>query len=169
MDATAFTELVREHRKLIHKVAAVYGRSAADRDDVAQEIVLQLWRARASYDSSRKASTWLYRVALNAAISFLRRERRHRDGRTAPEEALFTVQEGAAEGAEAADDAVQALQRCIAELPELDRALVLMHLDGSSHASTAEALGLSTSNVATKLSRIKTTLKSALERERATR
>jgi RNA polymerase sigma factor (sigma-70 family) len=161
MDPTAFTHLVRQHKKLIHKVSGTYCRNLADRDDVAQEIVLQLWRSRHAYDPDRRASTWVYRIALNVAISFYRRERRHTERGRAPEEALITV---AATPETEPDEDMQALQRCITELDELNRALLLLYLDGNDHATIAEILGLSVSNVGTKLSRIKNTLKHAFER-----
>ena len=163
MDPQGFTALVQQHLGLIHKVARAYCRNAADLDDLAQEIVLQLWRSRESYDRSRRASTWFYRVALNVAISYYRRERRHRGPRRMPADALIHVATSAAEP----DPEVCILQDCIGELGELERSLVLLYLDGHDHAAIAEVLGISTSNVGTKLSRIKTTLKRAFERRAA--
>src|SRR5271167_2020044 len=70
-----FEGLLREHRKIIFKVVAIYARKAADRNDLAQEICVQLWRSFASYDEGRaRFSTWMYRIALNVAISKLRRD-----------------------------------------------------------------------------------------------
>jgi RNA polymerase sigma factor (sigma-70 family) len=68
-----FEQLLQSHRGIVYKVAGSYSRTASDRDDLAQEICLQLWRAFPNYDSQRKFSTWMYRVALNVAISHLRR------------------------------------------------------------------------------------------------
>ena len=160
MDSTSFTDFVQQHLKLIYKVAGAYGRDAADRDDVAQEIVLQLWRSRRSYDPDRRASTWVYRIALNVAISCYRKERRHAQWERAPEEALVSLVEPPDDGL---DEDVLLLQRCIAELDELNRALVLLYLDGNDHASIAEVLGITATNVGTKLSRCKQTLKRAFE------
>jgi len=159
MDAPRFTELLRRNAGLIQRVAYAYCRDAADREDVVQEVAGQLWRSRARFDEARRESTWVYRVALNVAISFQRRERRHRERREPVEEQLIAV----AEVPEPGED-VQRLLRCIEELGPLERALVLLHLDGNDHASMADVLGISVSNVGTKLSRIKERLRVALER-----
>ncbi|MGH7682492.1 MAG: RNA polymerase sigma factor [Candidatus Eiseniibacteriota bacterium] len=134
MDAQAFNELVRRNVRLIHKVAYAYCRDATDREDVVQEVLVQFWRSRHAYDPRFKETTWIYRIALNVAISFHRRERRHREGR------------------EPIDD-----------LGPLDKALVLLHLDGNDHPFIADVLGISVSNVGTKLGRIKDKLRVAFE------
>jgi RNA polymerase sigma-70 factor (ECF subfamily) len=162
MDATQFTDLIRAHAKLIYKVASVYCRHAPDREDVTQEIAVQLWRSRGSYDNRYRFSTWVYRIALNVAISFQRRERRHREGRAADESWLTLA--APAETEPLAD--VQQLLDCIDHLGALEKALVLLYLDGNEHATIAEVLGISVSNVGTKLGRIKDKLRAAFE-ERA--
>ena len=163
MEAPQFTDLIRRHARLIHKVACAYCRDTADREDVVQEIAVQLWRARDRYDERFRQTTWVYRIALNVAISFQRRERRHRERRLASDAHLITV--AAVPQVEPSED-VQLLLRCIDELWALDKALVLLYLDGNDHASIADVLGISVSNVGTKLLRIKDRLRVALE-ERA--
>jgi len=163
MEASPFPELIRRHAGLIHKIAGAYCREAADREDVVQEIALQLWRSRERYDERYRETTWVYRIALNVAISFQRRERRHREGRLASDEHLIALAAPAA--AEPGED-VQLLTRCIHDLGALEKALVLLYLDGNDHASIAEVLGISVSNVGTKLHRIKDRLRVAFE-ERA--
>jgi RNA polymerase sigma factor (sigma-70 family) len=166
MEVTPFSELLRRHAGLIHKVARAYCRDTADREDVVQEIALQLWRSRERYDRSSREGTWIYRIALNVAISFQRRERRHREGRLAPEGALIALAAGA--DAEPGAD-VECLLGCIEDLAALDKALVLLYLDGNDHASIAEVLGISVSNVGTKLHRIKDRLRAAFEDRARTR
>jgi RNA polymerase sigma-70 factor (ECF subfamily) len=163
MEAPEFTDLLRQHAKLIHKVAFAYCREASDREDVVQEIAVQLWRSRDRYDERRKQTTWVYRIALNVAISFHRRERRHRERRLSDEGHLITV--AATPEAEPGQE-LELLLRCIDDLSALDKALVLLYLDGNDHASIAEVLGISVSNVGTKLHRIKDRLRVAFE-ERA--
>src|SRR5262249_29526801 len=136
MQAPEFTDLVRRHAGLIHRVAYAYCRDAADREDVVQEIAVQLWRSRERYDERFRETTWIYRIALNVAISFHRRERRHRERKLPLEELPLAV----AEPAEPGED-VQLLLRCIDDLSALERALVLLYLDGNDHASIAEVLG----------------------------
>ena len=163
MDAPELTDLIRRHAGLIHRIAYGYCRDATDREEVVQEVALQLWRSRHRYDERRKETTWVYRIALNVAISFQRRERRHREGRLPIDAHAITL--AAAPEVEAGED-VQLLMRCIDELGALDKALALLYLDGNDHASIADVLGISVSNVGTKLHRIKDRLRVSFE-ERA--
>jgi RNA polymerase sigma-70 factor (ECF subfamily) len=155
MPLPEFPELLRTHAGLIHKVARAYCRDATDRQDVVQEICAQLWRSRDSFDERQRLSTWIYRVALNVAISFHRRERRHRvahvpcDGLLAP----FDIDAG--------DDRLALLWRCLDALGALDKALMLLWLDGNDHATTAAVLGLTVTNVGTRLARAKDKLRAA--------
>ncbi|MBI5759884.1 MAG: sigma-70 family RNA polymerase sigma factor [Planctomycetales bacterium] len=160
MDISQFTNLLRRHTGLIHKVAYAYCPNATDRDDVIQEIAIQLWRSRDRYDVRFKETTWIYRIAINVAISFHRRERRHSDRRVSLEGSAITI---AVPSVEPSQD-VELLMRCIDDLGELDKALVLLYLDGYDHASIADVLGITVSNVGTKLQRIKNKLHAAFER-----
>lgn len=165
MDTGQFTALIQRHAGLIHKIAYAYCRNASDRDDVVQEITAQLWRSRDRYDETYRQTTWIYRIALNVAISFYRRERRHVD-RAAPIDDQTVI---AAPEPSEAHERVPILLDCIAELGALDRALVVLYLEGNDHAAIAEVLGISVSNVGTKLGRIKERLRATLaNRARAT-
>ncbi len=160
METPELTDLIRRHAKLIHKIAYAYARDATDREDVVQEVAVQLWRSRHRYDERYKETTWVYRIALNVAISFHRRERWHREGHLPIEAHAITI--AAASEVEPGED-VELLLRCIDDLGALDKALVLLYLDGNEHASIAEVLGISVSNVGTKLLRIKDKLRVAFE------
>lgn len=157
-DQQRFEALWREHRGIVLKVAGVYARGAEERLDLAQEIGAQLWRSFASFDPDKaKFSTWLYRIALNVAISHLRRESGG-DGRFEPldEAHLDTI---AGEPVAERDERIDALHAFIGELDALNRALILLYLEDRSYAEIAEVLGISTTNVATKINRIKQTLR----------
>ncbi len=160
MNADEFTSLLRRHAGLLHKIAYAYCRDAADRQDVVQEMALQIWRSRDRYDGRAKESTWIYRIAVNVAISHFRREGRHPERRLPIDDHAISL---AAPPAEPSDE-LRLLLSCIEELDPLDKALVLLYLDGHDHASTADVLGLSVSNVGTKLLRIKNRLRAAIER-----
>lgn len=154
-----FEARLREHRGIILKVASVYAAGAEDRRDLAQEISLQLWRAFAGYDAGKaKFSTWLYRIALNVAIS-----QRRREGALPACLEPLTPQHldtlGGGEGIAEEDGRLTALYRFIGELDALNRALVLLYLEDRSYAEIAEVLGISETNVATKLGRIRQTLR----------
>lgn len=158
-----FQAALEPHRGILYKVARGYGRTAADREDIVQETVIQLWRAFPKYDPAFRFSTWMYRIALNVAISWRRRERTqtqhlHPEGGSLLEGVAEA--DGAAFGgaAEAADD-LALLYTCIARYAELDRALLMLHLDGQSHAEIASVLGITATNAATKLGRLKDRLR----------
>ncbi|MBI5849581.1 MAG: sigma-70 family RNA polymerase sigma factor [Planctomycetes bacterium] len=159
MDADQPIELLRHHAGLIAKVAHAYCKSPSDREDVVQEIAVQLWRAWDRYDPRFAESTFVYRIALNVAISFHRRERRHRSRRESLDAHAITL---AAPSTREPSEAVERLLRCIDGLPPLDKALVLLDLDDQDHATIADVLGLSVSNVGTKLHRIRARLRTTL-------
>lgn len=155
MRGTAFETLIQEHRGILYKVCRAYAHTADDREDLAQEITVQLWRAFTGFDERQRFSTWMYRIALNVAISFSRREQtRHRHA-LASEEPLLTV----AAPMEAPSEEVALLYRFIDGLEPLSKALILLYLDGHSHTETGEVLGLTATNVATRLSRLKDAMK----------
>lgn len=164
METEEITGLIRRHAGLIRKIAHAYCRNAADREDVVQEVAVRLWRSRDRYDARFRETTWVYRIALNVAISFHRRERRHREGRVPVDvhEAPIAAEPEASPGEDLA-----LLFRCVDELGALDKALVLLHLDGNDHSSIADVLGISVSNVGTKLHRVKDKLRAAFERHGA--
>lgn len=154
----AFEALWREHRGIALKVAGVYARGVEDRRDLVQEIAAQLWRSFASFDARKaKFGTWFYRIALNVAISHLRRSGEGQ-GRVEPldEDHLETL---AGEPAAEPDERLAALHAFIGGLDALNRALILLYLEDKSYAEIAEVLGISASNVATKINRVKHTLR----------
>ena len=159
MDADRFTELLRRHRGLIHKIAFAYCRNPVDREDVIQEIAAQLWRARDRYDPTFRETTWIYRIALNVAISCYRRTYRH-----VSREVEIDIERFVVDPVEPPAELAQLL-RVIEHLRPLDKALVVLYLDDNDHTAIAEILGISISNVATKLSRIKHELRTSVTTE----
>jgi RNA polymerase sigma-70 factor (ECF subfamily) len=155
-----FLALLEAHQKIVLKVVSIYCWDAAERDDLRQEIALQLWRAFPSYDARRVFSTWMYRIALNVAISFARKVGRRRQIIAPLEDDAVDVPAEA--GTREPDDQVDALYRCLRALDPLSRALLLMYLDERSYREIAEVLGISETNVATKISRLKQRLRSEL-------
>lgn len=155
-----FEPLLQANRGIVFKVAGLYSRSTADRDDLVQEISAQLWRSFDSYDETRaKFSTWMYRIALNVAISQARRQRWSDADRVEPLESrhLETVAGGACEAEP--DERLAALYAFIGRLDALNRALILLYLEDRNYGEIAAILGISETNVATKISRIKQTLR----------
>ncbi len=145
-----FQTLVDEHKKILHKVCNSYCRDRDARDDLAQEIIIQLWRSFHKFDERCRFSTWMYRIALNVAISFYRRESTRTRYVISDEEHLL----------EAIDDTksppveVRFLYEFIGRLNPLERALALLHLDGNTYQEIADVLSISETNVARKISRL---------------
>jgi RNA polymerase sigma factor (sigma-70 family) len=153
-----FSILIEEHKGIIYKIANSYCRNAEDRKDLIQEIIVQLWKSHGRYDDRFKLSTWIYRIALNVAISAYRRERK-RSARVSPLEEIII--EPPVES-EQSDPRIAILHRVIDQLDELNRALMILYLDDNSYRDIAGILGLTETNVATKINRLKLKIKEQL-------
>lgn len=165
MSPEDFPDLVRAHEGIIRRVARAYGDTREEREDLAQEICLQLWRARESFGGRAKVSTWVCSVALNTAISVLRR--RSRRPRTEP--LPQSVDPPAGEREDRSRE-LEMLYAAMRRLGEAERALVLLWLEERSYGEIAEVLGLTVSNVSVRLVRAKEKLKALvgeMERGRA--
>ena len=158
----AFGTLLQQHRGIVFKVANSYAWQADDRDDLAQEIAAQLWHAWPRYDPARSFSTWMYRVALNVAISHVREHTMRLRHDAVPLDAdLHDIP-----GSEPSDHEHQhhllQLQRFIQQQAPLDRALLLLYLDERPQREIADILGISESNVSTKIGRLKQRIRQSL-------
>ena len=156
-----FVAVLHEYQPLLRRVARLYCQDADDRQDLFQEIVLQLWRAYPRYvpQPGAKLSTWLYRIALNVAISNLRRRTRHPEPTELNAEALAVAQESDA-GFDADDRA--ALYQAIACLSEVDKAFILLYLEDRPYDEMADILGITQNNVRVKMHRVQEKLRSFL-------
>jgi RNA polymerase sigma-70 factor, ECF subfamily len=152
-----FQDLLEQHKRLLYKVCRTFGREPADRDDLAQEITAQLWRAFPSFDDRAAFSTWMYRIALNIAISFQRRERTRTRYVISDDDLLLEVAD------DRAPSELAHLFALIDRLAPLDKALLLLYLDGHNHRQIGEVLGISEHNVATKLNRLKQAMRADAE------
>lgn len=159
-----FAALLDAHRGIVFKVANTYCRHAEDRQDLAQEIAAQLWRAFPGYDPARPFSTWMYRIALNVAISHVRGAG-VRTG-DVPLEAHHDAHEGLAvddgTAGHESDQRIRALYAVIDRQPPLDRALLLLWLEERTQREIADVLGITESNVSTKLNRLKQRIREQL-------
>ena len=146
-----FPDWLVQYRALLFKIVRAYAISPADQDDLFQEIALQAWKSIPNFRQEAKATTWLYRVALQTAWAWTRRERKHQVGREALEPVLSVLREGA----DPVDPRLDWLYAEINRLDTVDRSLCLLLLDGFSYHEMAELLGISTSHVGVKVHRIK--------------
>ena len=155
-DEQRFLDLISENRSKILKVCRVYAWNAADQDDLYQEILFQIWRALPGLKQNAYSGTWLYRVALNTSISFVRKHAR-RNSRATPvgPEDLARRIESAQEWDESDDGRVARLYEAIAQLNETEKALVVLFLEDLSYEEIADAIGLSANHVGVALHRAK--------------
>jgi RNA polymerase sigma-70 factor, ECF subfamily len=154
-----FKSWLNEHRGAVLKVARAYTLNNEDFQDLAQEILLQVWRSLPQYQGRASAATWAYRVALNTALGWQRKQR-HRQNDLGP---IFQVEELACANSDSAQQAsqretVERLYAAIRQLPKTDAALVLLYLDDMNYRQMADVLGISESNVGVKLNRAKKAL-----------
>lgn len=154
----SFVDRVHAAQGILHRICAVYTQDEESRNDLRQEVLLQLWRSYSSFHSQSSFSTWMYRVALNTALMYRRKQKRHR-----PTVSIDEVPPLNAVGHSAVDDEdVQFLYRCIQELPRLDRGVILMQLEQKSYQEIADVTGLSEGSVSVRIVRIKQKLRTML-------
>ncbi|MEN9686096.1 MAG: hypothetical protein RLZZ28_1882 [Bacteroidota bacterium] len=149
-----FISLLNQHQRIVNKVCNLYMDRHADREDLFQEIILQAWKAFPSFRGDAKFSTWLYRVALNTAITFFRKEKR--------KPAVFiteTFPEMPAENEDSLEEKVKAMYGAISMLSKIDKALVMLYLEDYSYNEIGEMMGITANNVAVKMNRIRLKLK----------
>lgn len=151
-----FVQLINQHQALIHKVCNLYGHTLPDREDLFQEIVIQLWKAYPKFRGESKFSTWMYRIALNTAISGLRRRKTHITS-FEPERLPTNIQEEAYDRHR--EDQLQQLYAAIRELSEVERALVMLYLEDKSYEEMEDILGINQNNLRVKMNRAKEKLR----------
>lgn len=153
-DESAFISLLNTHQGILHKVCNLYMDTPADREDLFQEITLQAWKAYANFKAQSKFSTWLYRVALNTAITFFRKEKRK-----ISVFALDVLPEIQTDTYDPIEDQVQAMYKAIGDLSSIDKAIVMLYLEDYNYNDIGEIIGITANNVAVKMNRIKARLK----------
>ncbi len=159
-----FLAAIDAHKKIIYKVVNSYCKNKEDRKDLEQEIIIHLWNSFGKYNIKYKYSTWMYRIALNVAISFYRKERKWsvRNG-FYNEELIYSITDENEYNTEL-DHNIKLLQEFINKLNELNKALMLLYLEEKPYAEIAGILGISKTNVATKISRLKLNLKKEFQK-----
>ncbi len=152
-----FLDVLEKNIGIILKIARVYTKVHQDREDLINDITLELWKSFKKFNGKSKISTWIYRVALNTAMNYKRKKKK---------DSLFSfTNDFKAETQNwlnEQEDSEQSdiLYECIDELNELNKAIILLYLDGNSHEDISEITGISKTNVGTRMSRIKEQIKS---------
>jgi RNA polymerase sigma-70 factor (ECF subfamily) len=152
-----FLSVIETNKGIIYKVANLYCKDTEDRKDLAQEIILRLWKSFDSYDKQFKHSTWIYRISLNTAISFYRKEKSRKKITGLFHEGIFNMADFADN--RQSEQNTLLLNQFIYELKELDKALMLLYLEEKSQKEMADIIGITETNVATKIGRLKAILK----------
>lgn len=153
----SFVQLMEENRGIIHKICLMYTSNLPDKEDLYQEICLQLWRSFRTYRSESKFSTWLYQVALNTAISSVRKNRRQVETVQLDQMEHFVARDSEREGK------TRILLRAVSRLNKVDRAIILLWLEEKEYTEISEVMGISQSAVSVRLVRIRGKLKSIIK------
>ena len=150
-----FVRQVQANQGIIQKICRLYGQTQPDREDLFQEIIVQLWKAVPKFQEQSRFSTWLYRVALNTAISDFRKKRR----------TLAVIQTEVAsleiesELIDDKDERLKTLYAAISRLQEIDKAIVMLYLEDKSYDEMEDILGISASTLRVRMNRIKEKLR----------
>ncbi|MFK8163493.1 MAG: RNA polymerase sigma factor [Lewinella sp.] len=148
----AFLAVLRDHQRLLYQIIRTHCPDSGDWRDLEQEIVLQLWRSFPKYNPAFKLSTWVYRIAINTTISAYRKQHRRRS-REVPSPHEYFFQRVPEKNGER--EQRELLYNTIRQLRLADRSLLLLHLDGYDYEAIGQILGISSSNVGTRLTRIR--------------
>ncbi|SHF65414.1 RNA polymerase sigma factor [Pedobacter caeni] len=159
----AFIKMINEHRGIIYKVCNLYCLEKEYKKDLFQEIVLQLWKSFPSFRNESQRSTWMYRVALNTAITIFRKESRAPERRSIsdaefeiPDMDTFTDQQ----------EQMGLLKQAINTLTQIEKAIILLYLEEKSYEEISEIIGISKTNVGVKINRIKIKLEKTIKSDR---
>jgi RNA polymerase sigma-70 factor (ECF subfamily) len=151
----AFLDLIAEHKGILFKVANIYGKSPEDRKDLFQEMTINLWRAFDSFNGDSKVSTWIYQICLNTAVTNYRKEKKQ-VGRVEAQKLL--IHELWLYADDWKSEQLTFLYKAIEGLDKPDKAIVLLYLEEKSHKEISDIIGITVSNVAMRISRIKAKL-----------
>ncbi len=154
-----FLKILEAYQGILHKVNLIYFKNKTDREDNFQEMVYQLWKAFPSLKNKKSIGSWIYSIAISTSIASLRKK---------PKALLYTNLPEKINEVDFLDkfhnnENLQLLIRAIHQLNEIDRSLILLYLEGKSHQEISDILGISKSNVGTKLYRLKTELKNKIK------
>lgn len=156
-----FTELLESHQGILIKVARTYCQDIEERQDLIQEIKIQIWLSLNKYNQEFKMSTWLYRIAINTAITYYRKNGNKHQALTALD---HEIPQSSEHFDSEKESKLNLLEQLIYELNEFDKALILLYLEGKKHEEISNIIGLTKSNVGTKIGRIKGELKRKFSR-----
>lgn len=153
---TDISVIIENNKSLIYKVVNSYCSDNNEQEDVIQEIIFQIIKGYKKFDHKVKVTTWMYKMAFNITISHYRKQKTIKKHMVSMPSKIIAIEE---DETNEYDERIKQLRKFIQEFEPLNKAIVIMYLDGNSHTEISEAMGISVSNVGTKISRIKTQLK----------
>jgi RNA polymerase sigma-70 factor (ECF subfamily) len=156
-----FLKAITVHKGIIHKVSRIYFEDAIDREDLVQEIILQLWKSLKSFNGKSQFSSWMYRVALNTAIVFFKKEKRKPDNYRMPEHVQLEQEAYSDEK----EQQLASFYKAVQELNKIEKALIFQFIEGFSGEEIAKNLGMSPVNVRVKLNRTKKKLQEIIKQQ----
>jgi RNA polymerase sigma factor (sigma-70 family) len=151
-----FIQLIDEHKGMLFKICRIYQNDEADLDDLMQEMILQLWLAFDSFEGKSKFSTWMYRVALNTAILFFKKQKRRPDSEQLPDK-LDHLEAEATDTEK--DEQLTLFYKAIQQLNKVEKALIFLYMEDQPYEDITLNLGISEINVRVRLNRTKNKLK----------
>lgn len=151
-----FLDILENNIGIILKIARAYSKTISDKEDLINDITLELWKSFARFRGDSKISTWIYRIALNTSMNYKRKREKDRlfffdDLRQIENLSWLTEQPDLSDS--------EILYQCIDELNQLNKAIILLYLDGNSHDEISDITGISKTNVGTRIGRIKEQIK----------
>ncbi|WP_044207504.1 RNA polymerase sigma factor [Flammeovirga sp. OC4] len=157
MSAEFYEEYIESNKSIIYKICRAYSHSQEEFEDYFQEVCLQLWRSKESYQQQSKLSTWVYRVSLNTCLSMIKKEQK-KVSTVEINEKIDQVHQFSEK-----EERLEELYRAIRMLKEVDRAIILLYLEEHSYQDIASIMGISSTNVGAKINRIKKQLKENMQ------
>lgn len=154
-----FISLIEQHQGIIYKVSKMYCDKEECRQDLFQDILVQLWQSYPSFNNNSKFSTWMYKVALNTALAQFKKEKKK------PEESVSNIPTNIIEedSYKEKENQRELIQKAISKLNKAEKAIIILYMDDYSYEEIAEITGITTSNVGVKINRIKTKLQKILK------
>lgn len=157
-----FLQIITENQGIIHKVCSVYCDLDEDRRDLFQEILAQLWKSYPSFRNESKFSTWMYRVALNTAITSFKKDKRKPDKSGISYESLQLAEEMYDTREE---EQIRILNKAVSQLSGIEKSIILLFLEDKKYEEIAEITGITQNYVRVKMNRIKKKLKLLMNTE----
>lgn len=158
---TMFLGRLEKHKGILYKVSRMYMDAHADQEDLFQEIILQLWRSYDTFRDEAQFSTWMYRVAINTALVFLKKDKKKVDRYSLSSDDIKEEDTDAAEK----EDQLNHFYKAVQKLEKIDKAIIFYQLEGFSHREIADNLGISEGNARVKLNRAKEKLKEIIKNQ----